>query len=331
MKPYEIENWAIRVIERVEANQPNEDVRVELKSDWPEPTKAARRIAAHANSVGGEHILWLIGVDEKSGVVVGARHEEFSNWYSKVRAQFDEMFAPSVVNLNVPLNRQTVVALLFETDRVPYVVRNPAFGKVDGGPVSLEVPWRDGTSVRSATRRDLLRVLTPLQLIPDCEIHNTQLFVKRSVSKERKKESNWTLVLTLFVIPKTEARIIIPEHRCSGWFKIKGRKMRENFDTIELTAYKETLIRDVGEGISIEGPGILHIEAKATTKAMSRFSTDAELFFALRPIGTENIISINMTLPLSNPVKDADGRWSYKPERKVGYKLLLKKIVEENS
>jgi len=59
----------IIVIDCVKKGQPNEDFLVELKRDWIEKGKAARRIAGHANAARGENILWLIGVDEKQGVI----------------------------------------------------------------------------------------------------------------------------------------------------------------------------------------------------------------------------------------------------------------------
>jgi hypothetical protein len=37
---------------------------------------------------------------------------------------------PAVTPLAVPFNGMTVVALLFETDRAPYVVINPAGGRI---------------------------------------------------------------------------------------------------------------------------------------------------------------------------------------------------------
>ncbi len=63
----------------------------------------------------------------------------------------------------MPFGSVIVVAMLFETDRAPFVVKNPAYGTVGGDPVSLEVPWREGATTRSARRRDLLR-LPPLGL-----------------------------------------------------------------------------------------------------------------------------------------------------------------------
>ena len=117
MKPHQIESWALKIIDRVEANQPIEDFRVELKSDWIPAEKAARRIAGHANASRGAPILWLIGVGEERGVT-GARHEDLADWYAKVKAQFDG-WTPQLTDLNIPVEQDTVVALLFETERVP--------------------------------------------------------------------------------------------------------------------------------------------------------------------------------------------------------------------
>jgi hypothetical protein len=70
MRKHEIESWALSVIDRVRSGAANEDSRVELKREWIAPDRAARRLAAHANSALGEPILWLIGVDQKSGELV---------------------------------------------------------------------------------------------------------------------------------------------------------------------------------------------------------------------------------------------------------------------
>src|SRR5262249_53745692 len=106
VKPLQIETWAIRVIEQVEAKQPYEDARVELKAEWTDPQKAARQIAGHANAARGEPILWLIGVDKDRGVT-GADYNELANWYPQVQSQFDAL-APRLVDVNVPWKGLTV-------------------------------------------------------------------------------------------------------------------------------------------------------------------------------------------------------------------------------
>ena len=78
MKKQDIEFKVLDIIDRLEKGQPIEDDTVELKAEWPKDHfRAARRIAAHANSARGEPLLWLIGIDEKAGVV-GADFEGLS-------------------------------------------------------------------------------------------------------------------------------------------------------------------------------------------------------------------------------------------------------------
>ena len=165
MKNSQIERWALNVIERVEARQPIEDSRVELKAKWPDDfAKAARRIAGHANAARGEHILWLIGVDEDTGVI-GAEYADMADWSAGIASQFDSL-VPRCYDLNVPtINGKTIVTLAFETDRAPYVIKNPHYGKRKDDPISLEVPWRIGTQIRTATRANLLQLFTDVNLL----------------------------------------------------------------------------------------------------------------------------------------------------------------------
>ena len=136
MKPHQLETWVLKIIEN---GQPVEDSRVELKADWLLPDKAARRIAGHANAARGAQILWLVGVDEEQGRVVGVNFNELSEWFEQVKSQFDGL-CPDLYNINVSIDDKTIAALLFDTQRAPYVVKNPAFGTKHCGPVSLEVP-----------------------------------------------------------------------------------------------------------------------------------------------------------------------------------------------
>lgn len=69
MRTHELENWVLCLIERVNVKQGVEDTRVELKTEWIEPKKAAWGLAGHANAASGEPVLWVIGVDEDRGVV----------------------------------------------------------------------------------------------------------------------------------------------------------------------------------------------------------------------------------------------------------------------
>jgi hypothetical protein len=131
LRVIEVEAWALRVIDRVQRGVPIEDSRVELKADWPEDSnKAARRIAGHCNASAGDRVLWLIGVSEVSGVV-GANPNDMATWWPQVKSEFDGQ-VPYIRDVSLTLSTAVVVALLFETDRAPFVVRNAVHGALSG-------------------------------------------------------------------------------------------------------------------------------------------------------------------------------------------------------
>lgn len=224
MNSRQIESWALRTIDCVKSGQPNEDFLVELKREWTDKHKAARRIAGHANAARGESILWLIGVDEIEGVI-GASSADLASWYPAVESCFSEL-APRMIPLNIPVDGVTVVALLFETDRAPFVIKNPVFGSSGGGAVELEVPWRENTSVRSARRSEIIRLLAPLELLPEIQILN--LHLNANIAEQDFGEQDFggntyvflELTSELYVVPKSRNRVVIPFHQCRVEFEI---------------------------------------------------------------------------------------------------------------
>jgi hypothetical protein len=315
MKPSQIEAWALRVVERVETGQPNEDSRVELKREWPaEPDKAARRIAGQANAARGEPALWLIGLDQTAGVT-GAAHADLAKWWPGVKAEFEGL-APVMVDLNVPWKGLTVVALLFETDRAPFVVKNPVYGKPNGGPVALEVPWRDGTLVRSARRDELLRLLAPLQLLPDVEVLNGWLHLEK-VDQPTDPASPyiWELWLDLYVVPRGEERLTIPFHRCQGAIDLPAPASQVvAFEEVSLRPHYSpwfpprspsrklsVTVESTHTEVHFDGPGNAILTARAGTLIdPSTFPHVPEVHtsVSLLPIGAERRVTIENTLRL---------------------------------
>ncbi len=224
MKTVEIESWALRVIEQVERKVAVEDSRVELKAAWPKPDKTARRLAGHANAAFGEHILWLIGVDETNGVQ-GANYSDLSSWLPSVQACFESIM-PSLHHVNVMCNAKTVAALCFETTRPPYVIKNPAFGQASGCAVEFEVPWRDATRVRSATRSDLIRLLIPLSRLPKIEVLDGEIRFIRSQGKNSPEHLEYQL--RLYVTPTASETLTFPFHRCTAVLKLDGKVLSDH-------------------------------------------------------------------------------------------------------
>ena len=159
MTHQEVEIWAREIVEAVLANQRIEDSRIELKSSFPDPRKAADRLAAHANAARGAFILWLIGVDEKNCKLTNVDPVELANWLKSVESFFDG-FAPRLpVDLNFRIDGNTVVALHFETHQgAPFVVKG-----TKGSYPEFIVPWREGTALRAARRDDILKILVPIR------------------------------------------------------------------------------------------------------------------------------------------------------------------------
>ena len=133
----EVEQWALKEVGR---SALQESDRVEFKSQVTDPIKLARQIAGHANSARGEWILWIFGVDEKLGLV-GIASLEWSTLWPQIESCFNGN-PPRPVMVPFQENGKALTAVAFETTLPPYVVSNPNHDR-------LEVPWREGTRVRS--------------------------------------------------------------------------------------------------------------------------------------------------------------------------------------
>lgn len=296
MRNHEIESWALRILDRVKSGQPiDEDNRVELKADWKDSERIARQLAGHANTARGEPILWLIGVDEKGKNIPGVDSLEFSSWYNAIKAKFNEL-APEPIIINVPFNNTTVAALYFETDRGPYVI-----DIFKDGTVRREVPWREATGTNSATRSQLLRLLSPLQKLPNFEIVNSYLNVDKNGT-----DQSLTFSCKLFLTQSYEQQTTIPSHQCTITL---GIVESENIGPLSGIYFN----RDRGkEIVSIKGPEYFQINfgsinlSEQKYKIMYDKKIQIDLF--LHPVYIERPIRINIQLLPSGQ----KGRWSYK-------------------
>jgi hypothetical protein len=302
----EIEMWALRVIEQVKNGQPHEDARVELKAKWPESHyKAARQIASHANPAGGEPILWLIGVDQTSGVV-GADHKEMANWYKQVEAYFDEGIAPGVTDLNIPVDGRTVVALLFNTERRPFVVKTQ-----NGGSISHEVPWRGATSTRSAKRSELLGMLSRIPRLPKWEPVNGTLNTEPLTRpRMRGNVRLWRIWLKLYVIPEGTERLSIPFHRCSGLLDFPAAGSNPKFRSFILSPYDQQSMNIKGSNtdLVVDGPGMVILEASAESAYGGMFPhIDGHVTINLPVAGGQYEVPVHATFSFNNE----NNRWEF--------------------
>jgi hypothetical protein len=75
--------------------------------------------------------------------------------------------------------------------------------------ISREVPWRDATGLRTATREDLLRLLVPVAMLPTFELMSGHVDVRIRKAGEHSVLGS----LTVYVEPSTPDRLIVPDHR----------------------------------------------------------------------------------------------------------------------
>ncbi|MEI2808792.1 MAG: RNA-binding domain-containing protein [Nocardioides sp.] len=134
-------------------NRKAEDDRVEFKSDWPEPHKAARQLAASANRQAGEFLVYVVGIDDQTGALTDVSNTEAGDWVTQVAKSFDQGIVPTLVRHQVVAvsDDETVNVLLFSTNEYPYVVKT-----ADG---NRDVPFRSGSTTRSAHRHELVDML----------------------------------------------------------------------------------------------------------------------------------------------------------------------------
>jgi hypothetical protein len=214
MQRIELETWVQRVADRVVGGQPDEDDLVELKSAFTgDVQRAARQLAGHANAARGAPILWIVGLDRERGVV-GAVVEEMSNWWAAIRARFDDGVEPALLmHVNVAYENRTLVGLLFETDRAPYVLILPA---QQAGSVRREVPIRLATMTESSRRQDLIRMLAPVWALPEVETTNLHLTVSHiSNVLNGLPTAKWALTWQVFIVPSHKSVATIVNHRSS--------------------------------------------------------------------------------------------------------------------
>lgn len=254
----------MRVIDAVARTQTHEDMRVELKATWPEDlAKVARQIAGHANAAGDAPVLWLIGVDQERGVV-DFPAIEFADWYNRLAKQFDAL-PPRMTELVIPYGDQRPVALLIETDRAPFVVKNPAHNLPNGGPVQWEMPWREGTAVRSARRADILRLFAPVQRHPDLEVVDADgaCWASEGAGDEVSSGLHWGIEMQLFVAPRGDTPVVIPFHRCTAMMTLPDHFEDYLLDKIEVwpAGQRSTMAECDGHQATVRGATMLRLNA----------------------------------------------------------------------
>lgn len=221
----EIELWALEILERVAHGDFHEDSLVELKRELPDPYKTARRIAGHCNAARGETVLWIIGVDENAGVT-GRHPVDLANTLPSIWQHF-ESEPPESCEVSIGFSDTACTALAFSALRVPYMVKNPSFGREAGHVIESEIPWRDGTRIRTARRDEVLRLLIDYSHSPQVEFLSGNAFAIPQENNSHKVAEGLVPIrihIKFYVMPRNSDSIVIPHHRIRGYLTDIGQE-----------------------------------------------------------------------------------------------------------
>lgn len=212
--PRQIELRAIKVLEQLKRSEFREDSRVELKRELGDEYRTARRIAGHCNASRGDMVLWIIGADEELGVV-GWSAPDFAEYLPKVWSYFADGH-PACTEVSFVFDGLPCVALAFSTSRAPYLVKNPSCGLEKGVVIEREIPWRDGTRIRTANRDEVIRLLLDHTLTPQIEFFRGYVSRAELVEANRppaEDEALLNLQIEFYAMPRDDQPVVIPVHR----------------------------------------------------------------------------------------------------------------------
>ncbi len=316
--PRQSEYRAVNLLEALAAGRklPDADATAAVFRTWPAPgAPAARLLAAHANAARGRDVLWLVGVDAAGGGP-GADVGRFDGWLAAMLPFFDGL-APHVTRLKVPLApaagkspARTALALHVETGRAPFVVR-----AAGARSARLEVPWFDVATgaIRPAGRLELVKLLTPLQDIPQLEILEGDLtFYKNQHSPYSRATFRWTLDGALYLVPRGQDRVILPLHRCRAALLGAETSFAAPAAEINFTADKNSPgVRLTESAILLEGLGRIFIYCSGSTSAPELpLAHGLRLTVDLQPAGADRTATVATTMrPAQVTEGNQAGRW----------------------
>lgn len=329
----QLESRVQDIYDLVKKGKKNEDSFVEMKSTWPsDPSKAARRIAGHANFARGEAILWLIGLDETEGVKE-FESEELADWWQKVKTEFESV-APELKEYVVHTDDGPIMTLCFDTSSGPFVVKNPAHGKRGGGPVSLEIPWRDGTKVRTATRANLIRLIAPLQPLPSIEILSASVGVCECDAINdshnegfppitKKPHLEWNIHIEMYVAPQVGTTVILPLHRTrlcltdNHQSEIVGTRYRESYSLPYRFVGSMSRLDSVSAEVT-SSEAVFHLPGRleynlTIYEAQKSIPNDFDvaLSYSVKPVYTEHTMKIDIPLQMRKSEQSKSRSWKY--------------------
>lgn len=314
------ESEVLRVAELAKSGQPVEDSTWELKRQWPEARiRTARQIAAHCNAACGSNAAWIVGIDD-AGEVFDTDSSDFAEWWPQICAHFEGNAPKLIRDCRLRVDGSHIVGLLFDTSQFPYVVRHESR---DSWPSTLlEIPWREATSVRSATREDLIRLFGSRQHHVEVSVIKMELWISGAGEVVRGPLSGqlgqeWWLNATCFAATDGSAPLILPHHKsnakvlsdvhdisladlkCDGYY---SHREASKMTSCNVSTTEVSLPSTGGFSLTFRGIGL---------QSFSVMGTTLKIELSLCPVGQAEPVVSTTTLQPDRRFKTARGRWFY--------------------
>ncbi|MEV0334500.1 hypothetical protein [Nocardia sp. NPDC050717] len=271
MNKVQLEIRVNELVNHVVAGGKIEDDHVEAKREWPKEDKAGQ-LGGMANKAGGQPILWIVGLCEGSHRVVDLGDTDPASWWQGMRGGFAFDVAPALSHFGFMTQHGWVVALLFETDQAPYLVKLPKVPKDPNNPAvgfrwaTNAVPWREGTSVRAATRAELLSILAPAATVPKLDLvrGHADLYERKEATVGGDPTAKVAVNVEMLIDTAPGDHVLFPNHRHSVTVVAPGG---QRFDCGEITF--RTSAQSVPQQIS--PPGVRTVFRPQMIKAINEY------------------------------------------------------------
>ncbi|MDQ0825358.1 hypothetical protein QFZ60_001531 [Arthrobacter sp. B2I5] len=333
MRAIDLEARVISAVDRIRAGQSAEHDFIECKRDWPQDSKA-RQLAGSLNRAGGDPVVYIIGIDEKTGDVHDISGIDVLDWWGQITPKFDQMPPEMIRHISVPVGEggEHVIAVAFASDRAPYVV------KTGSANPSLEVPMREGTGTRTARRDELLRLLIPAVKVPPVVVLNAMLDATYYPATETDAGQGRTHIMPegiecrgtvkLYFEHSGRELVTLPAHGMSGTATISQKNYPIQLVLDVDHSDDQGLRSQIGvvrtrEAIVINGPGAATIHMKLegvlprARKLLAATSTvsveiELEVLDAMKPLRVSARLRKRRLEPFDVTDPDIVGSWSFK-------------------
>lgn len=323
MRQKQLEHVVFEAIRQARAKSPIEDDRIEFKRGWPKDDKA-RQLAGAANRANGNDLIYIIGADE-DGVVFKLDSTDAADWWKQFERRFDAIPPDLENHINVVIDDgESVIALQFRTERAPYVVKCQG-----GGSPELEVPIRDGTRTRSATRTELLRMLLPQASVPPA------LLLSGDIKASGYSGGIGACVVegsaSVFLEHTAPSGSMLPYHEMTGTLEAEGHSLPLSIVLIPARETEMPLAFGVharDDGVFVTGPGSFRFRFESrldySQQSFLRGVTEWQIRLRFGVVGSpratevEGMFAVSNTTPRAARTDSELGTWLLTGSRNVG-------------